>query len=450
MKKILAIAIDQYSDLNIKNLSNCLNDVNSLIDILSQRYDFEEIELITKPEQTTRSFLYNVLYQELINLLPEDEILIIYAGHGEYNSLLETSYWLCSDSQKDIVSTWFNVIELLSFFKGSKARHIALISDSCFSGAVFEHSRGGGIAALYNKTSRQALTSGGIEKVSDGVENSNSPFNLTLQRVLNENTSLTLSFAEFAEKVILNFRPDKVQTPAYGSLASSGDKGGTLFFHLKNDKVLSPYKSIQIPLDIDIQVKVDSNFEIPFFNDSEDFKSQFVNIFVQQLGYSIINDIRNFVAEDREYSISYSNELAFYLDVSYTIETFSKEFLSIVIQRSNYFGGVHPNHYIYTLNFMFEPDRLVQLFDVISFEGYQNQEEYLKSMVKKYAYPETKEFMLDYTSYEYIYKLDFSISEEFLTIYYFNLMPHAFKASGILQIPIQDINFKAKFQQGHL
>jgi len=445
MNRILAIAIDEYKDDKINNLNNCLNDINALINILSLRYDFESIELLTKSEQTTKSFLFNTLYDELINALPDDNVLIIYAGHGEYNSALETSYWLCSDSQRGNVSTWFNVGDLMSFFRGSKARHIALISDSCFSGAVFETLRGGGIAALDNKSSRQALTSGGIEQVSDGAENSNSPFNLSIQKVLNQNTSEKLSFTEFSEKVILDFHPDRTQTPAYGTLAMSGHKGGMLFFHLKPKDGRLPFRSVQLPLDIDSQIQFDNQFEIPFFIDNPNFNSQFVNAFVQQLGYSIVNDVRNFVAEESAYSIERSNEFGFYLEVSYSIETLNKDFLSIVINRSDYFGGIHPNHYISTLNFSFRPDRLVQLFDLITFKEFSNQEEYLKMLVEKYAEPEAKEFILEYTTYEYIYRLDYSFNTEFFTIYYFNLMPHAFKGAGILQVPIDEITFKTPY-----
>lgn len=442
MNRILAIAIDEYDDVKINNLKNCLNDINSLIGVFSQRYEFDLIELFTKSEQTTRAFLFDVLYSILVNSIPDDNILIIYAGHGEYNSILETSYWLCSDSRKDNISTWFNVSDLMGFFKGAKAKHIALISDSCFSGAIFETDRGGGIAALKNKISRQALTSGGLEKVSDGAENSNSPFNLSIQKVLSENIEKYLSFTEFSEKVIRDFNSERAQTPSYGSLIGSGHKGGTLFFHLKSEKQSLFCRAVQIPLEIDAQVNVDYEFEIPFFNDSSNFSSQFINAFIQQLGYSIINDIRNFVTEDREYLISLSSEVRFYLQVNYSIETFNKDFLSIIINRSDFFGGVHPNHYIYTLNFSFNPDRLVQLFDVITYHGYSNSEEYLKELIRKYADAETKQYLLEYTTYEYIHKLDFSFNNEYLTIYYFNLLPHVFKSAGIVEIPIAEISLK--------
>ena len=187
MNKIIAIAINEYNDSRINNLNNCINDVNALIDILSKKYHFDIIELYTKPEQTTLSFLYNEIYNELINSLEDDIILILFAGHGEFNPKLGTTYWLCSDSDKNNVTTWHNVSDLLNFFKASEANHIALISDSCFSGAIFDLQRGGGIEALESKVSRQALTSGGIEKVGDGECGENSLFNITLQKILKEN-----------------------------------------------------------------------------------------------------------------------------------------------------------------------------------------------------------------------------------------------------------------------
>ena len=196
MNKIIAIAIDEYSDPSIDNLQNCFKDINLIIGTLSNSYQFESIELFTRPEQTTLSFLYNGLYNEFINSLESDSILLLFAGHGEFNLTLGTSYWLCSDSKKSNATTWFNLDDLLKFFNASPAKHIALVSDSCFSGAIFELNRGGGSTALDEKVSRQALTSGGLEKVSDGVQNS--PFNTALIDVLNENTSELFSFNQLA------------------------------------------------------------------------------------------------------------------------------------------------------------------------------------------------------------------------------------------------------------
>jgi len=261
MSKIIAIAIDEYSDPTISNLKNCSKDINLLIATLSKYYQVYSIEIYSRPEQTTLSFLYTELYNEFINSLEADNILLLFAGHGEFNSTLKTNYWMCSDSLKSNPTTWLNVEDLLKFFNTSPAKHIALISDSCFSGAIFELSRGGGISALESKISRQALTAGGIEKVSDG--NQNSPFNIAIVKVLSENTKDYLSFNQLSEDTILEFTKYQKQTPAFGSLINSGDQGGTFFFKLKIDDS-NIIKSVQIPLEISQQIKIDSTFEIPF------------------------------------------------------------------------------------------------------------------------------------------------------------------------------------------
>lgn len=444
MNKIIAIAINEYNDPRINNLNNCINDINALIDILSKKYDFDYIELYTKPEQTTLSFLYNEIYNELINALEDDNILILFAGHGEFNSKLGSSYWLCSDSDKNNVTTWYNVSDLLNFFKASEASHIALISDSCFSGAIFDLNRGGGIEAFESKTSRQALTSGGIEKVGDGESGQNSLFNITLQKILKENNLDDLSFNRLSEDLILDFSTQKKQTPAFGSLINSGDKGGTFFFHLKKQEEQQVINILKIPLDINENVKIDSSFEIPFFNENTIFNSQFINAFVQQLGYSIVNDVRVYVSEDETYSISKSSEMEFYLEVNYTIETNNDKFLSLLINRSDYFGGAHPNHYVYTLNFAFKPERKISFYDIIDYSDYSNLEEFLKIFINKYGEDDCKSMLLDYTTYESINELDFTFNDEYFTIYYFNLFPHAFKGCGIVNIPRDEIKFKIK------
>lgn len=445
MNKIIAIAINDYSDLNISNLSNCVNDINAIIDVLSNRYLFDTVELFTKPEQTTHQFLYRELYDQFINSLEGDNILVIYAGHGEFNPVLEASYWLCSNSIKSDVTTWFNISDLLSFFKASPSKHIALISDSCFSGAIFERKRGGGFSALHTKNSRQALTSGGIEKVLDGPPNKNSPFNLALCKVLSENEEMLLSFSQFSERAILAFDEDSSQTPSAGPLTSSSDRGGEFFFSLKLKKD-DTVKSIQIPLEISDKVNIYTDFEIPFFNKNDIFDSAYVNVFVQNLGYSIVNDVRVFVAGDEGYSIKRSKEFEFSIYVNYSIECLNDKLLSIVINRNDYFGGAHPNHYIYSLNFAFRPVRKIGLEDIVDYSGYNTLTDLLLKMANKYEEDECRDTLLGIVEhnegYDYLSNLDFSIGEEYFCVYFMDHLPHAFKACGILKIPINEINLK--------
>lgn len=442
MNKIIAIAIDQYDDSTINNLNNCNHDINALIDAISNKYDIGPIELYLRREQTTFSFLYNEIYNELINSLPEDNILIIFAGHGEYNRVLNSNYWLCSDSKLDDVTTWFKISDLLSFFKASPAKHIAIISNCCFSGAIFEMYRGGGHNALSTKFARQALTSGGIEKVKDGLKDQGSLFNEALIDVLNENSEKALSFDRFSENVILRFGDKNLQTPRHGHLVQSGDEGGSYFFYLKEGKNNYSIQTVQIPLDLNKDIKIESSFAIPFFNENEHFKADFINAFIQQIGFSIINNVRVLTMDDEEYSISRSEEFSYYLDVSYTIETFNNRYLSILINRSDYFGGAHPNHYIYGINFAFKPERKISLWDIVDYSTYGNMEIFLAQMIEQFAEDESKQVLSEFASYEYHDEIDFSFNDTSLTIYFFNLLPHAYKGAGILIVPRDHVKFK--------
>lgn len=442
--KIVGIAINDYQDSQIKNLNNCLNDLSAVIDVLTSKYDFTDIELLSGEEQTTYSFIYNRLYDIFVNSLEDDSILLIFAGHGEYNSTLETSYWLTQDSIKNDSSTWFNVSNLIEFMRASKAKHISLVSDSCFSGAIFESNmRGGGITAIENRKSRIALTSGSIERVSDGKNDSLSPFTRTLIETLNNNIKSEYLFTTLSEDTIVNFSQTRQQTPLFGSLFNAGHKGGSFVFRLKEieNKVL---QNINLALDINSPIVIDYKCIIPLFHKNALFDYNFVNTFIQQLGYSIINEARIFFLEDEDYYIERSNETAFLLEINYTIDILNQKFLSLTVSRFDYFGGAHPNNYIYSINFAFKPDRKISLDDLIDYSEYENFEKFLIDKIEKHTDNESKEILRSYVQYLSPYDLHFSFNEETLTIYFLNEMPRVIMAAGFLEIPIDTLKFKLK------
>ncbi len=438
MNKIIAIAIDIYDDTSFINLKNCKSDINALVNVLSDLYHFDDIIIYTQKEQTTLSFIHSNLYDIFINSIETDNILLLFAGHGEFNSTIGSSYWLCSDSKKNDLTSWFNLNDLLKFFNASSAKHIALISDSCFSGSIFELKRGGGSKALEGKISRQALTSGGIEKVSDGVETS--PFNQVLVNVLNDNRSDLLSFTQLAEKTILNFSEIRSQTPAFGSLSNSGDQGGSFFLKTKENKS-KIFTSLNLPLKIDHKLKIDSSIEVPFFNKNEFFDHDFINTYTTSFGYEIINDIRNYI-EDHYHMANDSSD--FYIEVGYTIQSLNEKFLSIVFGRTEYLGGAHPNHYLYGLNFTYYPERKISLFDLLDTSFYVSNKSFLIDMVTKYARKVCKKTLLDTINSEYFHHSDLSFyfTDKYFTICFSNILSHAFKACSELEIPMQHIKFK--------
>ncbi|MGR2671842.1 hypothetical protein ACUXVT_11290 [Acinetobacter soli] len=444
MDKIIAIAIDEYSNSPEKNLKNCLRDINSIVNILNTDYmydaEYSEILLYTKPEQTTLSYLYKSLNEEFINALENDSILLIFAGHGEYNSYLNRGYWLCSDSNFDDPTTWFDIDILISFLTYSKAKHIALISDSCFSGSIFKRTRGGGLEALVSKKSRQALTSGGLEGVSDGVENENSPFNKAIQLTLEENTCENLTFNSFCELTIKNFPVKKNQTPEFGSLNVQSEAGGTYVFR---KKINSSYEGISIkniilPLEIDKRINIDSKINIPILSGNTNIDLPFINIYIQQQGYKIINDIRAYAYSELDYLIERSTKYPFDVESYYDIHRFDKEFLSISFSHAEDFGTIHPNYYQYSINFKFYPTRQVNIYEVFEI----NHTDGLVSLINQYAEEGCRDILIHTLSEIDTYKLDFAFNDNTLFIFLTNHLVHAYKACGVVEVPLTNVSFR--------
>lgn len=235
INKVLAIAITNYDDSSLDKIQNCEKDVNSIIKVLNDKYAIDDVEFISEKSKTTRKALYRKLNEYFINRLEDENVLLIYAGHGEYNEKLNTAYWQPSDSELTDPSTWLSLNEIMTFIKASKAFHIGIISDSCFSGAMFEPmKRGGGIDAFNSKKSRLGLTSGSLEKVSDGLKGKSSPFAKSLIALLDQNTQEELPFTILEANLLMQFNSDRNQTPMFGPLNDVGHEGGSFTFKLKS------------------------------------------------------------------------------------------------------------------------------------------------------------------------------------------------------------------------
>jgi len=233
MNILVAIAIDEYEDGRIDNLKNCISDTTKTVDLLQSRYNFDDTHLYFKTKETTGSNIFKYINDIFKNALPEDNILLVYAGHGEYDKATNTAYWQPTDATYDNRHSWYNLTELISAIKVSEALHIGLILDSCYAGAIFEEiARGAASRPIRNLKSRFAITSGGIEKVKDGSEGGQSPFNQTIVDLLRENKKQEFSIYDLAHGVKENFNKSYTQIPMSGSIRGTDDKGGALIFEL--------------------------------------------------------------------------------------------------------------------------------------------------------------------------------------------------------------------------
>lgn len=435
--RILGIAINEYDDAVLNNISNCLNDQNEILGVLTSKYVIADIELLSNKAQTTRKFLHNKLYDYFFNCAGGDSILLLYNGHGQYNDFLQTTYWQTSDSDSNDASSWFNLNDLMDFIRVSPAFHVSVISNSCFSGAIFELPlRGGGVNALADKKSRLALTAGGIEKVSDGRHNSLSPFTETVVEVLSENIQHQLLFTSFAHQVLMKFNTERKQTPMFGPLLNVGHEGGSLLYTLKDNISVQPeFRNISLVLNVGLPIKMDYHCEIPLFAENNFFDYLFVNFNVQRIAFDAIHEVQEFIYADKDYFLENSKSIGNSLSIDYTITSLTSEMLSMVINVHTYFGGAYPNFYIRTLNIGYKPERNLKFDDIFKYADFQD---FLTDKIDRYSHDEEqKELLHQYKEYVKENEMEFSISDGSVTVYFSNEMPKAFKAVGDLTFPIE-------------
>ena len=232
----LLIAVQEYDHQSINRLEYPLGDAQQIEHELTGRYTFDpqNVTMLRNPDRRT---ILDALDQMTEKLRPEDNLLIFYAGHGQWDEQRKQGYWLPRDALRDRRADWISNSDLRDAIRGIKARHILLISDACFAGGIFlaREAFGPGsnaIAELENLTSRTAMTSGTLTTVPD-----RSVFVEYLLKQLRENTEDRLPALELFGKLrlpVINNSPAQRDgsrpTPRYGTIFEVGDEGGDFIF----------------------------------------------------------------------------------------------------------------------------------------------------------------------------------------------------------------------------
>ena len=143
-------------------------------------------------------------------------------------------YWPPVDAGLDDSSNWILNDMLIAQLKAMQAKHVMVISDSCFSGTItrglkMEQRTPDWIDRMVKKRARTALTSGGLEPVLDSGGGGHSVFAKAFIAVLEENTDVVTAaqlFSQLRPKVMVN----SPQTPEYGNIHQAGHDGGDFLF----------------------------------------------------------------------------------------------------------------------------------------------------------------------------------------------------------------------------
>jgi len=164
--------------------------------------------------------------------------LIYYAGHGWLNEKTNTGYWQPVDSRKGKRSRWLSNASITDTLKNSKAKHVMVVADSCYSGSLtrgFEEAPQGdpgNDSSYYRKMAlkkaRVTLTSGGLEPVYDGT-GKHSPFARAFMGVLEDNEDI-IDGNRLFNRIRKGVAVNADQTPEYANIRKAGHEGGDFLF----------------------------------------------------------------------------------------------------------------------------------------------------------------------------------------------------------------------------
>lgn len=245
---LLTIGINTY--LSWPQLKSAVNDVRAVKDVLLKRYHLDPTRIIElTDDKATR---HNILaaFRELAKKVkPDDSLLIYYAGHGHVDPITGMGSWIPVESGTDDPTAWIDNRNITDYLNVNviKAKHVLMVSDSCFSGDFFRGNRGAlptiddaFLKKAYQRSSRQAISSGGLEPVSDAGFGGNSVFSHFFVGALNNNSKEYLIPSEIFGEIKAGVGKNADQLPQYGDLHGvGGQDGGELILFLKQENRLN-------------------------------------------------------------------------------------------------------------------------------------------------------------------------------------------------------------------
>lgn len=234
---LLVIAIDKYQ--HIGQLNNSVKDATDVTHLLEQ-YSFSPENITTLFDAAaTKTNIATALRRKSDAMTDRDNLVIYFSGHGYFDQLLGEGFWIPVEGKyepdTDRTGDYLGNKRLLDYLRPCKAKHILLIVDSCFSGALLSQTKSlpeSDVRKLYTCKSRWALTSGRIEPVLDGSLGGNSPFARNLIQCLNNNQEEYMMVSDLAQAVKHGVAQETPQIPN-GSPLFAIDEGGGEYLFLK-------------------------------------------------------------------------------------------------------------------------------------------------------------------------------------------------------------------------
>ncbi|MFW5443979.1 MAG: hypothetical protein ACKE51_06710 [Methylococcaceae bacterium] len=239
-----ALIIGNQSYQKIQSLNTPAHDIKVINSILQNKYGFKTTVLLDK----NRDEILTALHELKVSLSENDNLLIYYAGHGEYDRINMRGHWLPRDADPPENTTrWISTVAITDILHSmKKVKHILVVSDSCYSGSMARgvtlvnapESSGKQklqwLEEMLARDSRTVLTSGDLEPVMDGGGGEHSVFAGAFIKALRKNAGLMAGQALHRQirKGIVATAAEygHTQVPVYGPIQFSGHDSGEFFF----------------------------------------------------------------------------------------------------------------------------------------------------------------------------------------------------------------------------
>jgi formylglycine-generating enzyme required for sulfatase activity/uncharacterized caspase-like protein len=236
--KYHALIIGNNNYKNLPKLKTAVADATAVENLLKSQYGFDTKLLIN----ATRKDILSAINDFRKRLGSKDNLLIYYAGHGEFDKTADRAYWLPVDAQKDDPVDWISATDITDNIKRIASRHILIVSDSCYSGTLSRAATGDlatkgerdeYIKKMTERGSRTLMASGGNEPVADEGGGGHSIFASAFLKALKEaDRSLFTAEELFHSRVKTMVAGKSDQVPEYNDIRNSGHEGGDFVFQL--------------------------------------------------------------------------------------------------------------------------------------------------------------------------------------------------------------------------
>jgi peptidoglycan/xylan/chitin deacetylase (PgdA/CDA1 family)/uncharacterized caspase-like protein len=255
----VVIGVNDYQ--NWPKLRYCVNDANSVEQILTSQYGFKQSNIIKLLDKdATRERIVWALGDQLADpnrVKKDDRVFVFFAGHGATRKLpsgKEMGYIVPVDAEGEASQAKsISMAQLQEFCELIPAKHLYFVVDSCYSGLAL--TRAGGASAksanyleeITRRMARQILTAGGADQqVADNGPGGHSIFTWTLlqglQGLADTDGNGAITASELGAYISPIVSSVSHQTPAFGNLP--GSEGGEFVFELQQESLTEASKQL--------------------------------------------------------------------------------------------------------------------------------------------------------------------------------------------------------------